>query len=501
MTRPLLLPAALLIVLLVQLPTLSYSWYNDDYVPFADILRSGSSLQYAIDVLLVQDETPNWRVVPSLTYLVGFRLFGLDTLFFHWVSIAFHLGTCALLYRITLRVTGVHWAGAVAALLFGLHPTHVFTVGQVTSLNNVQGAFFAVATLAALVEMMCEGRRRALWYAAAIASFVLAIASNESMAIMAPVYGLTLLLLDGGEMRDAVRRAVLMSAPFAVIGAAALISFKACGCNEASSAFFGFQNADNLTFIYLGRLVWPIGLEPPTQVDTPHRIATFVLAGLIVLGAWRGGTLGRIGGLWILLATFPYIAVWTFSATRYTYQSAAGFALLVPALLVWLQSIVASGEHDGRSPRVRAAAFPAGAGRAPVVRAALVGTAAAGLFALFVWYGWQTLEQNEPYGDETHQWQRFVQDVEREFPDPERGTFIKVVGGPATVTNVYKQFHVLPAIALLTWGPGVRLAAVPEGSPDATESLANPAPGLYVARYDENGELVLVHGTPPQSTP
>jgi hypothetical protein len=310
------------------------------------------------------------------------------------------------------------------------------------------------------------------------------------------------LLLGRGGLRDAVRRSALFAAPFALIGGAALISFKACGCNEASPAFFGFQNADNLTFIYLGRLVWPLGLEPPTQVDVPHRIATFALVGMLALGAWRGGALARLGGLWILLATFPYIAVWTFSATRYTYQSSAGFALLVPALLFWLSSTFAPNDGRRELPRVRDAGFIAarrplpGTRRLPVsvfATAALVG-----LGALFVWYGWQTLEQNRPYEEETYQWRGFVQDVEREFPNPERGSFIKVVGGPDTVTNVYKQFHVLPAIALLTWGPGVRLAAVPEGSADAIDSLANPAPGLYVARYDENGELVLVHGTPPE---
>src|SRR5438874_74799 len=249
----------------------------------------------------------------------------------------------------------------------------VFTVPQVTSMNNVQGAFFGVATLAALIEACFDRQRRWLYYSAAVVLFVLAIASNESTALLFPVYGLALLSfwntspadgraharatisiaekfrvwrqhiarrwLDGiGSFIQRFAHASLLSLPFAAVGLSALVSFWACRCNEASSSFFGWDNARYLWQIYIGRIAWPIGaLEAPNRVSEPHQIAAIAVAVLVVIVALWGPPLARIGGAFLILATLPYIAVWALTAQRYTYQATAGFALLVPAVLaaVW----------------------------------------------------------------------------------------------------------------------------------------------------------------------
>ena len=57
-------------VVAVQLPAFTYFFYNDDYVPFAEIVDNGIP-RYLSNLILVQDITPNWRVVPGLFYLAG----------------------------------------------------------------------------------------------------------------------------------------------------------------------------------------------------------------------------------------------------------------------------------------------------------------------------------------------------------------------------------------------------------------------------------------------
>src|SRR5205085_11209653 len=75
----------LLIVFVVQLPAFTYFFYNDDYVPFAEIVDNGIP-RYLSNLILVQDITPNWRVVPGLIYLAGYETFGMQALPYHIVS-------------------------------------------------------------------------------------------------------------------------------------------------------------------------------------------------------------------------------------------------------------------------------------------------------------------------------------------------------------------------------------------------------------------------------
>ncbi len=466
--------AVLAVVLGVHIPTFDYWFYNDDYVPFAEIAEADTSWDYIWRLLLVQDVTPNWRVVPGFVYLLGYKTFGMQPLPYHFVSVGFHLGTCALIFHFLRRTTGHAWPGVLGAVIFGVNPTHVFTVAQITSLNNVLGAFFAIATLVLVYESVRAERRRPLFYALAILSFILAIASNESMAALAPVYALTFLLFDDSD--DLVRpkarpgervlRASWRSAPIVAIGAAALLSFFACGCNEASTDFFGGQNAGRIFFVYLGRIVYPIGLEPPTQIHWPHGIAAAAVLALMAIVAVRGPAAARIGALFMLLATIPYTWVWVFTAPRYTYQATAGFAILAPAVLAALH-----------------ARFPM------AWRPALALAGVPLIAALAAWYSWQTIEQGKPFKQQTDDWEMLVKDVRRVFPDVPPGSRVVIIGGPWT-DPIY-QFKVMPAIAHVTWNTRVRMYSVPPGSEGAREALEEREPNWLVARY-EGDELVVV---------
>ncbi len=485
--------ASLTVVALVQIPTFDYWFYNDDYVPFGEIARSKSSWDYVWRLITVQDITPNWRVVPGLVYLASYKLFGMDPLPYHFISTGTHLATSALLFHLVRRVTAQAWAGVLAVVIFGLNPAHVFTVAQVTSLNNVQGAFFAVATLVAVCEC-ARAQSRGLQiglYAAALASFVLAIASNESMAILAPVYAVTFLCWDGQpRWIDAFLRATVRSLPFIIIGAATFLSFFACDCNEASSAFFGGRNVGDNALIYPGGIAYPVGgleslTEPADQpgwierlsdgvervsnqrldsIEAPHFIAAMAVFALTVIVAIRGPDLARIGAAFMLLAIVPYLYVQVFAAPRYTYQATAGFAILIPAVLAALHA------------------------RAPSAwRAALAAAAIPLIAALAAWYSWQTMEQAEPYKRDTDEWERLVKDIQQVFPDVPRGSQVVIIGGPWTGPLI--QFHVMPSIAHTTWDPSVRLYSVPPERGDA--EIAQRKDNWYIARY-EGDELMVV---------
>jgi hypothetical protein len=95
----------LIVIAVVHIPTFDYWFYNDDYVPFAEIAEANSSWDYVWRLITVQDVTPNWRVVPGIVYLLGYKLFDMDPLPYHFVSTGTHLGTCALIFHFLRRST------------------------------------------------------------------------------------------------------------------------------------------------------------------------------------------------------------------------------------------------------------------------------------------------------------------------------------------------------------------------------------------------------------
>jgi hypothetical protein len=290
--------------------------------------------------------------------------------------------------------------------------------------------------------------------------YICAVASHEGMAIMFPAYGVALLAFDP-RPDGRLRRAVLRTAPLAAIGLATALSFQACQCNEGSEVW-GTEYAWRQTQIYLGRLLYPVGLELPNDVSTSHAAAAAVLGAMMVAACIFGPPIARVGTLWVLLAVAPHVFIEYFTASRYLYLPAPGLAMLFAALAVMLASALS---------RVRPSVLAAGG----VVAAAV----------LFGWYAYQTVRQDEHFADATTAWERYHNDVTRAWPSVPPGTRVVTVGGP--FQKVEYQYFVLPAFAETTWGEGRSLQDYEPGSLPA--QIAINGGGPYVGVY-RDGELV-----------
>ena len=96
-----------------------------------------------------------------LSHMLDCQWFGLNPAGHHLVSLAWHLVNVALLFVVLKRLTGEHWASAVVAGLFALHPLQVDTVAWVTERKNLLSAFFwilAMGTYARYAEKPSVGR-------------------------------------------------------------------------------------------------------------------------------------------------------------------------------------------------------------------------------------------------------------------------------------------------------------------------------------------------------
>jgi len=459
------LPIALLATLALQLTTIGYFFYFDDYVPFAEIATQ-SRWEYVGHLFTSTDVTPNWRPLPGLLYLASYDIAGMDPLPVRIVMIALHTATAGLLYHAIHRTTSRPWAACIGALVFGLNPAYVGALSQVTTATQVMAGFFLVATLVAVIECALaeHGRRGQIWLAASVALYILAVASHEGMAIMFPAYGLALFLFDAGpDVRGRLRRSVLRVLPFAAVGLATAISFTACGCNEGTEVW-GTAYVWDQSLIYLGRLLYPVGLELPNDVGTPHAIAAFVLVGLMLTVAVAGPAIGRVGALWVVLAVGPHVFIEYFTASRYLYLPAPGYALLVAAL-----TILAANHLRFVPARVLAL------------------VAVAGFAALFAWYAYQTVRQDEHFRDATSAWRRYHDDVTGVWPTVPAGEQVITIGGP--FQKYEYQLYILPAFAETTWGEGRKLNDYEPGSLPAQLALSSGSP--FVAEY-RDGVLTRV---------
>jgi len=446
--------------LAAQARTLGFWFFQDDLVPYGEIVTNGVP-EYLWRLVLARDLTPNWRVIPGLLYLATYKGFGMDPLPMHIILLLFHLGSVGLLSRAVWRATAHPAAAFVAGLAFGLHPTYAGALGQVAVVPHIAAAFFLLAALNATLE--CAGRASGAparrWLAVAVVCYVLALLSNESVAVLFPAFAAAFVLFDP-RAEGRWRRAILRALPFVILGCVVALGVSQCDCTEASDVY-SRENAVRTFFIYAGRLLWPIGLEPPTYIDPPHLYTAIVLLALsgVMLGV--GPAVGRVGVVWMLLAIVPHVFVKTHTANRFTYLAAPGFALLAAGYVLLVARLLA---------------------RAPsAVPAALL---AATLAVVAPWYAWQTHLQNEPWRAATANWQHLHDELVRTYPSLPAGAHVEVIGGP--FTHPLDQFFVMPALAYTTWGAGRNLTTFAEDDPFATtlrSSAGSPA-HPYVAEFD-----------------
>ncbi|MCH8025453.1 MAG: hypothetical protein IH866_01545 [Chloroflexi bacterium] len=417
-------------IFFVHLPVLSHYFFGDDFVPLADI-ASRSTPRYIADLFLLRDETPNWRFLTGLFYLATYKAFGLNAFPFLLVSVLVHIGTAGLIFALLRRIMNAVWPAFLAAVFFGLTSAAVPTVGQVTAFNNVLGGFLLMLSIALLYEGLDRERLR-YWGAASVVSFAAAIAANESVAVLAPVPPLLALWHvaqkdDWWRERAALRTLALVSAPYAVIGGAALLALGACGCTSAAGGAtygVGGHMIDNL-WIFLGRLLYPVGMEPLGEPGLAHLVAGLALAGVSVAALVRGPGLARFAVVFLLLALLPYLPLKLWSAPRYVYLASIPFSLLAAV-------VFSEAAQYGR--------------RLTPVIPGMLALVAFGVLGL---YGWQTWNQNQVIAGGSVQWQSMVVGLQTRYPELPEGSIVYVHGGP--LTNSLLQCHVLPALGELLW--------------------------------------------------
>ena len=259
-TRRALLGAGAIAALTVTayFPALTGEFILDDH-----LYVTGNPLIRASDGLLGIWLTRSFQDYYALTHTsfwLEWRLWGETTAGYHAVNLALHIVNAWLVWRLLGRL-GVPGAFA-AALLFALHPVNVQAVAWISQRKTLLAATFFFTSLLAYLNFDDGGRRRLEWYTATLGSFLLALLSKISAAVLPALIPLVIWWRRGAlRVRDLwpVLPILLLAALFGANG----LDYE--NLNPVSrpdarmdSSFLGrTADAGRALGFYAGKAIWP----------------------------------------------------------------------------------------------------------------------------------------------------------------------------------------------------------------------------------------------------
>jgi len=329
------------------LPSLGNGFTNWDDPMYVSENRLVSSPDFART--LTTPVGGNYHPLTIWSLALNYRVSGLAPASYHWLNLLLHLANTALVFVFVRRLSGGRlWTTAATSLFFGIHPMHVESVAWIAERKDVLYAFFFLLGLIAYLRHQ-EGRGRA-WLHAALAAFVLSIASKPA----AVVFPVVLLALDWFARRPFTRSVMLEKVPFFLIslvgGLLTLAAQKTVGAVAKAHEWGLWEKAQFAgygTAMYVGKFLVPLGLSAfypypgdPTKLVGPQYPLALgaVVVAVLLAGAYRRTLRPVVFGLAFFFVNIALvIQLFTVGAAimadRYTYLPYIG---LLFATAWWL---------------------------------------------------------------------------------------------------------------------------------------------------------------------
>ncbi len=328
--------------------------YDDpDYVTANSHVNTGltwENLRWAFTT----GHVSNWHPVTWLTHQLDCTWFGMSPGGPHLVNLGYHLFNTVLLFLTLRAFTGARGRSLVVTGLFALHPLHVESVAWISERKDVLSATFFFLTLLSYWKYTRDtGSRgsKAVWYAAALAAFVLGLMSKP-MLVTVPFL---LLLLDFWPLRrlDFSTPTWRRQAPWLLLEKVPFIALSAASCvatflvqREGGAVSISLAlgarlgNAVVACLRYLGKMVWPLDLA----VLYPHPgywpVWAVTISAAVVIGVsigavycWRERPWFLAGWCWFLGMLVPVVGIVQVGiqsmADRYTYLPMIGLFVAI----------------------------------------------------------------------------------------------------------------------------------------------------------------------------
>jgi protein O-mannosyl-transferase len=309
------------------------------------------SLQSIPDVLFGPDVIkPYYRPLNRATYLLDYRIAGMNAAWYHGVNILLHAGNVLLLYLVCRRLFPDRTAALIAALLFAVHPANSEAVNFISARNTVLALFFTLASFLAFMRAREQGRQLPLLSALL---FFCGLLSKETAFMLVVIIALyTVVPLPGQEGREQGKRRYIILFPFlfAMLMYFAMRTYALHDLVGTSVPSAGLLDRlyQNVTIIpqYFALLVFPLDLTiyhtavPRTGIVALPGVL-FAVWIAILAGLWllfrRGDRAMQFGIVWCVVNYAPISNIVPIPADpiteRFLYMPSVGFFIVVGSLL------------------------------------------------------------------------------------------------------------------------------------------------------------------------
>jgi protein O-mannosyl-transferase len=368
------------IVFLVFGQTIGHEFINYDdqeYVYENPKITSGLSVD-GIQWAFTHVHAGNWHPLTTITHMLDCQLYGVQPWGHHLTNVLLHALATVFLFLALRELTGVFWLSAVVAAVFAIHPLRVESVAWIAERKDVLSGVFFMLTLWAYARYARSNRFSPGRYTTVIVLFALGLMCKPTLVTLPFV----LLLLDYWPLRrvaavrastSKVRRSardhpgkrrgktpsagglpagkpigylLVEKLPFFVLSAVSCVATLVAQKQAVAAVgqlTFGERvgNAVVSYVVYLGQMIWPVGLAVVYPYKArgldigPALLALlFLLIITVIFFVWRSKYPFLImGWLWFLGILIPMIGLIQVGvqvrADRYTYLAQIGLYVLL----------------------------------------------------------------------------------------------------------------------------------------------------------------------------
>lgn len=326
------------------------NWDDDTYVTNNPDIR-GFTLHNVVKVFS-SSYAASYQPLTMLTYMAEFSIFGLNPVVFHSTNLIVHIVNSLLVFILLYLLSGSSFAGAVAALLFAVHPLRVESVAWAAERKDVLSMLFFLLSLWAYIVFIKSGVRKYYWLCMAVLVFSLL---SKPMAVSQPII---LFLIDYLRDKKLDKKLLLQKIPFFAIAAVfVVITLATQHSSNAINTFSALPFFQQICVpfygivFYMVKTIYPLHLSAlyPFPVNPDKGlIIQFYLSFLVVLGIVIAVFYSRkfskkvvFGSLFFLITILPVLQIISIGniivAERYTYVPVIGICFIVAEGLIYLQ--------------------------------------------------------------------------------------------------------------------------------------------------------------------
>lgn len=369
------LAAAILLILSFSIyaPSLFYPFVYPDTIHIAQnrFITDASyiSMYFSSDFYVAGNFggwVPYYRPLFPLSFLIDYKIWGMDPMGFRLTNILYHGFSVISLYILCMILFNDRRFAFLSSILFALHPIHTEAVDWISGRPDAQAGLFYILSFVFYLSARRSPGRTNILLGISSAAFFLSLLSKE-MAVTLPFVLILYEIIHGSRFTVHSSRFKwgYILPFFLVLSIYFLMRYIAVGAffgnyppqiitdipPDSGDVFVRLMTALNITVSYLRLLILPVDLKTIYAVPIPNSlfdagmlisIVVIVLIFAILIPAYYRSKMVFFWTFFVLLTLSPVLLplvislnfAQTLMSERYLYIPSIGFCILAGMLLV-----------------------------------------------------------------------------------------------------------------------------------------------------------------------